>query len=348
MDDSTREPVVAASQTAWDRPRTDSYLRWRYQDCPVLEVRAAMAGDECVAMMCAFRRTYAGTVGQVPLLEPFDWYATERWRALGAGLRVVKRFMSEDRPLLALGGTVAAQQLFARLGWRAVATAERHVLPLRGAFMRARGHGAVTATLFELVGRHYWTPRAARRSALEMQRVPAFDPALFSVVDRQRGFALLAVPDAKTSAWLSAAPPEMGRYEFFEFSIRGARVGWASTRSYWSKGKRSAEIQEFFLADDARVHTEAAIRSLASHLAAGEPAAISIITSCRRVQSALRRVRFRHDEDATVFAWGLDALLPALAPILVTGGHADRSIFPVPTAAETELAVTRGVLPRGR
>ena len=342
MDESTREPIVVASQSAWDRPRTDAYLQWRYRDCPVLEVRAAMAGDECVAMMCAFQRKYAGTAGEVPLLEPFDWYATERWRALGAGLRVVKRFMSEERPLLALGGTAAAQQLFARLGWRAVTTAERHVLPLRGAFMRARGHGAVTAALFDLVGRHYWTPRAVRRSALEMQRVPCFDPTLFSVVDRQRGFALLPVPDAKTSEWLAAAPPEMGRYEFFVFSVRGTRVGWASTRTYWSKGKRAAEIQEFFLADEARVHTEAAIRSLATHLAAAAPAAISINTSCRRVQSALRRVRFRHDEDATVFAWGLDALLPALAPILVTGGHADRSIFPVPTAAEARLATAHG------
>lgn len=347
MDDSTRAPIVVASQSAWDRPRTDAYLQWRYRDCPVLEVRAAMAGDECVAMMCAFQRTYAGTAGEVSLLEPFDWYATERWRALGAGLRVVKRFMSEERPLLALGGTAAAQQLFARLGWRAVTTAERHVLPLRGAFMRARGHGAVTAALFDLVGRHYWTPRAVRRSALEMQRVPFFDPTLFSVVDRQRGFALLPVPDAKTSEWLAAAPPEMGRYEFFVFSVRGTRVGWASTRTYWSKGKRTAEIQDFFLADEARVHTEAAIRSLATHLAAAAPAAISIITSCRRVQSALRRVRFRHDEDATVFAWGLDALLPALAPILVTGGHADRSIFPVPTATEAGLAAAHGA-PRPR
>ena len=333
LSSETRPAAIRLSQQLWDRPTDATYLAWRYADAPTQEATLAMVGEECVATMFGLRRTYRTPNGDMECVEPFEWFATERSRASGAGLRVVKSLMAGERPLVTLGGTPAASALFRRLGWTLLCEGQRWVLPLRGAYLRARGRSRTVSGAFDQVVRHYFTPRARSDAPVSLHPVPTVSSEILAIAQAQRRFEWMRIPDRETQAWLTRAPLPMGRYSTSEVLLDGQVVGWVILRAYRAGGFRHGDIQEVFLADDAREWYEATLRAASRLLLAETVDAITCVTTCPDTLDALRRLRFRHDDDEPVFAWHAGTSL-STGPALVNGAHADRAFFPLPTAAE--------------
>jgi len=330
--------LFALARQAWDRSRSPESLAWRYEHCPSLEASLAMHGEECVACVFALRRTYWTPAGAIECLEPFDWFTAEAWRPKGAGLRAMKRFMSGSRPLFALGGSVAAQNLFTRLGWRPFCTTNRLVLPLTGRFLEWRGRGALLARGFDLTARRFYAPRRPMRSPLRVEPATSPGPALGSIVQRQRRFDCVPRPDLGLLRWLRAAPPEMGLYLGFNLLVRDAMVGWAWARVLTAGGLRFADLQDLLLADEARDLYPVAVRHVTAALAGFDVDAIFATTSCPDTLTALTGARFRFDDALPVYAWWPGQDLPTRA--LIMGSHAEHAFFPSPTSSESAWAAS--------
>ena len=333
LSSETIPAAIRLSQQLWDRPTDATYLAWRYADAPTQEAALAMVGEECVATMFGLRRTYRTPNGDLECLEPFEWFASERARASGAGLRVVKSLMAGERPLVTLGGTAAATALFKRLGWTLLCTGERWVLPLRGASLRARGRSRVVSWAFDRLARHYFTPRAPSEARVNLRPIEAVSAEIREIAQSQQRFEWMRIPDPETQSWLAGAPRLMGKFSTSEVLYDDRVVGWVLLRAYPAAAVRRGDIQELFLADDARHLYEATLRAASQLLIADGVDALTCITTCPDTIAALHRLRFRLDEEEPVFAWHGGRSL-STGPALVNGAHADRAFFPLPTAAE--------------
>lgn len=333
LDASTVAAVTRLARSAWDRPDSEAYLQWRYQHAPGQEAAVALCGDECVAMLFALQRRYLTSEGEHDALELFDWYATEEWRPRGAGLRVLKHLMKDGRRLMALGGTPPARALFERLGWRAVDTAWRLNLPLRGRYFLKRGRGPAFARTFDLLARAAFRPRARRAAGVTLEPATTLSPAVDDLVRAQRRFTSLRLPDHRLHAWLLDAPAALGLYLTFHVRVGEHVAGWASARVHHADGMRIGSLQEVFLADDAVGHYPAVVSSLCSILAGFEPDLLTAVTSCPDTLASLRALRFRPDYDIPVYSWP-PAPQPPAGRTLADAGHAEWAFFPISTSAE--------------
>jgi hypothetical protein len=297
-----------------------------------------MLDRDCVACVFALRRLYWTPAGDVECLEPFDWFTLEAWRPKGAGLRVMKRFMTGSRPLFALGGSAAAQNLFTRLGWRPLCTTKRMVLPLTGRYLAWRGRGPLVTRGFDLAARRFYAPRRPARRGLRLEPSGSPGPAFGAIIERQRRFDCVARPDPSLLRWLRDAPPGMGEYIGFNLLAGHAMVGWAWARVLTAGGLRFADLQDLLLADEARDLYPLAVRHMAAVLAGFDLDAIFATTSCPDTLTALEQARFRFDDALPVFAWWPGADLPTRP--LISGSHAEHAFFPTPTAAESAWAAS--------
>ena len=66
--------VARFSERVWPRPRSRAFLRWRYLEHPDHHAYLALRGDECLAMVSAFRRAYRVGERSVRVSDSFDWF----------------------------------------------------------------------------------------------------------------------------------------------------------------------------------------------------------------------------------------------------------------------------------
>ncbi len=316
------------SRVAWDNPDSADYLNWRYRVCVVLDGVVAISGDACVASMFALRRSYQTRSGAIDCLEPLEWYAAPEFRALGAGLRVVRQLMRDGRPLISLGGTTVARELMKKLQWSQEGVAARYILPLRGRFLRHRGHGVMTSAAFEAAFRYYYSPSRTRHNVFTTERVESFPTEAGTLVAEQARFALAPVPEDQATSWLFSAPPLVGQYQRFLFRRNDIIAGWALTRVYRESSTRFGSILHLFLADSETQWYQEAVTQVSAALMDQSVDAITAITSCPETIVALRKARFRLDDTLPVLVWWGDTPRHD-GPVLATGIHADYSFFPL-------------------
>lgn len=331
LDDGNRAAVIAFTNRHQDRPQTAEYERWRYQDCPTMQATVAMAGRECIATMFALRRSYRTTAGERVMLEPFEWHASEDWRAQAPGLRLVKHYMRGDLPLIAVAGTDMAAGLLVRLKWTQLGMVERFALPLSGRYLAGRGRSALVARIFDVAGRAYFTPRRVRRPTLSVEPAGSAAPAVAALVAGQRRFALMRVPDAPTARWLLRAPASLGAYLTFHARLEGALVGWVSARVFPHGSLLFGELLEVFLADHARAHYRELVAQVSATLAGFGADVLTAATTCPDTIAALRASRFRPDDRRPAFVWWGDGPVPE-GPVLIDGAISDHAFFPQQTA----------------
>ena len=331
IDDGNREAVIAFTNAHQDRPQTAAYESWRYRDCPAMQASVAMTDGECIATMFALRRTYRTADGERVFLEPFEWHASEAWRAQAPGLRLVKHYMRGETPLIAVAGTDMAAGLLVRLKWTQVATVERFALPLSGRYLAGRGRGPLVAGVFDVAGRAFFTPRRPRRSALELEPASVPAPGIAALVAAQRRFALMRAPDPETSRWLQRAPSSLGAYMTFHARSEGALVGWATARVFPHGSLLHGELLEVFLADHSREHYPELVAQVSATLAGFGADVLTAATTCPDTIRALRALRFRPDDHRPAFAWWGRTAAPT-GPVLVDGAISDHAFFPQQTS----------------
>ncbi len=332
LDDANRAATIAFVNAREDRPSSPSFEAWRYRDCPTMEALTAMAGDECVATMFGLRRTWLTPSGPRACLEPFEWHASEDWRAQAPGLRIVKRRMGEPRPMIAVAGTDMAAGLLLRLKWTRIATATKFALPLAGAYLAQRGRGSLVTRAFDVIGRPWFAPRRARGSALSVEPAESYAPGVAALAASQRRFALMRLPDADSLRWLRRAPAAVGHYVTFHARVGNSLVGWATGRVFTHGDVRAAEILEVFLSDEHRSRYPAFVRELCVTLAGFGADVLLATTTCPDTTAALLAMRFRYDDERPVLAWWGGEAVPE-GPVLVDGAISDHAFFPVPSRA---------------
>lgn len=329
LDDTTHEPVVAFVNSVSQRPRSPSFERWRYRECPTMEALVAMAGDACVATMFGLRRTYITPDGQVTCREPFEWHANEEWRAQAPGLRIIKTWMKEAPPMVAVAGTDMAAGLLERLKWTRAATATKLALPLAGRYLVQRGRPAVVGLGYDLIGRPYVMPRRGRPDGVVLEPSSTYAPAALALAERQRRFALMRRPDVEGLAWLRSAPPAVGHYLVFNIQVDGEFAGWITARVFSQGIRRAAELLEVFLGDAHVARYRSAVRQACATLAAFDVDVLIVTTTCPDTLAALRALHFRVHDLRPVFTWWGGASAPAGA-VLVDSMIADHAFYPVP------------------
>lgn len=317
-----------------DRSRTREFEDWRYRDCPAMEAAIAMVHGKCVATMFALRRRYQTPDGRREWLEPFEWHASEEWRAQAPGLRLVRHFMKGPTPLITVAGTDVATGLLERLKWSHIGFANRYVLPLTGRFLMSRGRGAFLSYAFDIIGHQRFAPKRMRDSELTLEPANSFAPALSDIVSRQRRFALMRMPDQTVSRWLQSAPAVVGHYLTLHARVRDELVGWVTGRIFSRGSLRIGELLEVFLDDERRSLYPALIAEAGSILAGFGTDALLCTTTCPDTTAALIAMKFRPDDSRPVFIFWRNGPSLERRP-LVDGAIADHAFFPVPSARDS-------------
>src|SRR6266853_1723044 len=76
--------VIRFAERTWRWQQSDAFYRWRFVEAPA-EMLLAVRGDECLAMISLFKRTYRVDAGQQTFAETFDWYSLPGLRSSGLG-----------------------------------------------------------------------------------------------------------------------------------------------------------------------------------------------------------------------------------------------------------------------
>jgi hypothetical protein len=329
LDDTNHDAVIAFVNSLSQRPASASFEWWRYRDCPSMEALVAMAGGECVATMFALRRTYITPDGPIECREPFEWHASEEWRAQAPGLRLVKAWMREQWPMVAVAGTEMAAGLLQRLKWTHAATATKLALPLAGKYLVQRGRSPLMGRAFDLIGRPYYMPRHLRHDELVLEPAGSYSPAALEAVTNQRRFALMRRPDPVALDWLRRAPAAVGHYIVFHARVGNDFAGWVTARVFSQGIRRAAELIEVFLGDDHRDRYPALVQQVCATLAGFGADVLLATTTCDDTMAALRRLKFRIHDHRPVYTWWGGKPGPA-GLVLVDGAIADHGFFPVP------------------
>jgi len=166
LDDTNREAFEALLARAWEQnwgsELARALIRWRYYDRPSGGgTWLALNDGQCVAMLDSFVRPYLLDGRRILVRAGCDWYCLPKYRAVGLGLRLMRRMMDYPEPMLAIGGSDSTRDILPRLGWTRLPDAQRYILPLKARSLA----GALL---------RHWRPRNEGRA----RAIPGFVPLL--------------------------------------------------------------------------------------------------------------------------------------------------------------------------
>jgi hypothetical protein len=273
-------------------------------------VLLAVRGDEIVATIAAFERDYLMSGRRRTFLETLDWYCLPELRGSGIGVRVLQTLMQSGTPIMAVGGTADTLALLPRLGWKQVAEASCHRLPLGGRSSgeslrrRAGIPSAAGGMIFSWLARPWFRPRVRQRSAGgKVQSVPVVPDDLLSLYEGDTGYAVLPLPHPARLRWLTAGSFPMGPFVILLFTVGEALRGWTMFRVHGPEIRREVSLVEVYAPrPDAALYTWMISESLV-RAASFNPEAINSRTTCPLVRRALSRNRFLRAGDAPIHVW---------------------------------------------
>jgi hypothetical protein len=300
------------AETVWQRPRSEAFYRWRYQEsAPFHDVWLAIRDGECVAMEAAIRRPWRVGGERVDFLEVFDWFVLPQYRNAGLGVRVMQALMREPHPLLLVGGSADTQGLLPRLKWQIVATSERYVLPLAAARLapeiqrRLRlplplARMAARAALM-LPGQS--PRRRARPADGRVVAIAGPSPELFALYEAPSPYGTVPLWSDALLRWLVAGHAGIGHFVPLCFAQAGSLVGWALLRILPTPNGCDAELIECFAPRPSPDLYTWMVSEAATLAAAFAPGMLGAQTTCPMLAEALRRNRFRRTIANPVQLW---------------------------------------------
>jgi len=319
------------SEAAWDRPKSEAYYRWRYFDAPGLITVMANQGDQCVASISAFSRTYCNGDETAECLEPFDWYCLPATRGSGVGVRLLKTLMDTGRPLLTLGGSAETLRIIPRLGWKTVGEATEFFLPLTGNYLlRNRAlpdyWKRVLTPSLDLATATWFTP--ARPNGVRncvVLPVSGMDHDL-ARIDGPAGFR--SVPDPRFFEWLMKGSPATGSYLLIVLTVDGEAAAWITGRLHRSRGLLHGTVLDLRLKRNDEKLAKNAIRHMARALAGFGADEVRAVATADFYSSVYRKSGFlAAREKIPVLVWAGRHRL-STDHIYLTG-TADGAIFPL-------------------
>ena len=239
----TQENLPAAirlCETAFNRPRSEEFSRWRYRDCPSQAGFLALRNSEYVAMVWGFLRPYQIGPRIIQCIEPTDWFCVPDLRHLGAGTPVMKALMNRPEPLIAVGGSRRAISLFQKMQWQRIATAATFVLHLGGSSLARSLHNrlkvpsAIGRPLFRTALRFVTHPKS--RSSPPTGRVtvvPEIGPEILRLYSTAAPVGAMPLPDIALLRWLTRGCSSLAQHFIpLYFLLDGNLCGWSLVRVY--------------------------------------------------------------------------------------------------------------------
>lgn len=311
--------VVRLGERAWGRPRSKEFYRWRYLECPVLDVHLnARRGEECLATVSAMRRRYRTGNGTVDCLEVLDWYCLPEHRGKGIGVQVMEALMKRPEPLLVVGGTPSTLRILPRLGWGTLAFSHPFILPLRGRPMgaelrRRRGVPAPLGTGLFTLGT--WTLLRPRirppPPGGSMMLAEGIRDDVDCLYEGPLGYGAVQMPDSSQRRWIQSPHGGAGRYLSIQFTVGSRLRGWALGRVFPTEDGMEAAIVDIFTPRPALDLYEWMVSAMVSRLAEFRPGLIRARATCPVLGRALGRNRFLKGKANPVLFWpGQGAPLP--------------------------------------
>jgi len=335
MGPAQRELVRRFAAATWpERVQSEAFLRWRYDDCPVLRGYLALRGGECLAMVTALRRPYSIGGAETFVAESFDWFCLPRYRGSGLGVRVLRRLMEDPDPVVVIGGSDDTRELLPKLGFEIPGRLVPHTLPLGPRRLaevlaqRAKIPPALTRAGFRVFGRLLTPPR--RRGPPSGRVLPVTLPGP-EIEPLYRAARQGVVPMWRVDflRWLCAGYPGLGHFVTLYFARGDELAGWSLLRVFAQAGGAAAQLVDLFAPEpDAELFTWMVAETSAA--AAGLRAdVLTAYTTSPELALALRRNRFRAGEGLPIHWW--DRSRDALpGPLFFGGQWGDIPLRPFP------------------
>ena len=328
-------PLVARfAETAWQRPRSDAWLRWRYLEHPSQRAWLALHDRRCLAMMTIFLRPYASGAREIQVADAFDWYCLPELRNSGLGVRIMQRAMKDPEPVIVTGGTQDTRTLLPRMGFQTLAEVQRFVLPLapeRTAEALARR--GVPRPLGRLAFRAAQTIIAPRRRALprggRVLAVASVGPEALAIDPRPGGRGSAPIWTPAFLRWLGAGFPGIGHYLPLYFAVGDVLVGWALLRLFDTPLGPEAALLDLRAGETDQALYTWMVSEVALRAAGFAPGFLTAGTTCPALAAALRRNRFRAVGLAPIH-WYSKQEPPLEAPIVFGSHWGDEPLVPYP------------------
>jgi hypothetical protein len=327
--------VARFSAKVWARPRSAAYLRWRYLEHPDHHAYLVLRGDECLALVSAFRRPYQVGERRLRISDSFDWFCLPELRRSGLGVRVMQRMMQDPEPVIVTGGSADTRDLLPRMRFSVPATVKRYALLLDAertadALARRTRLPRALGRAVHALGRPFLAPRV--RGAPPGARVETpetLDEATLALDPRPGGRGSAPVWTPPYLAWLRAGAPAFGRYLPLCFRIGEALAGWALLRVYDGARGREAALLDVRAKEPSAALYAWLVSEAAVFAARLGPGLLSAGTSCPLVEAGLRANRFRPIGDGPIHYWAKDGA-PLEAPVVFGQHWGDETLVPYP------------------
>jgi hypothetical protein len=323
-----------AAETWPERVQSDAFLRWRYDECPVLHGYLALRGGECLAMVTSLRRPYLIGGKSVPVRDSFDWFCLPRYRGSGLGVRVLQRLMQDGEPVVVIGGSDDTRELLPKLGFKIPGQLVPHTLPLGPRRLsevlaqRAKIPPALTRAGFRVFGRFLAPPRRRAPASGRVLPVASAGPELETLYRAARQ-GVVPHWTLEQLRWLCAGFPGLGHFSVLYFARGDALAGWSLLRVFPSGGGVNAQIVDLF-APEPDAELFAWMVAETSAVAAGFRAdVLTAYTTSPELALALRRNRFRAGSGLPIHWWDREReSLPG--PLFFGGQWGDTPLRPFP------------------
>jgi hypothetical protein len=324
-----------AAATWPERVQSDAFLRWRYDECPVLRGYLALRDGECLAMVTALARPYR--VGGVTreVRESFDWYCLPRYRGSGLGVRVLRRLMEDPEPVVVIGGSADTRELLPKLGFQVPDALVPYTLPLGPGRLsevlaeRAKIPPLLTRAGFALLRPLVAPRRRPRSDGARALAVSGLGPEIEALY---RAGRYGVVPEWRVPMlrWFGAGFPGIGQVVSLYFVRGEALLGFSLLRIHPTPSGSAAQLVDLF-APQPDVELFRWMVSETACVAAGFAAdVLTAFSTSPELGLALRRNRFRRGE-ALPIHWYDRAQQALPAPLFFGGQWGDIPLRPFPS-----------------
>jgi hypothetical protein len=325
--------VVRFAERTWDWGHSADFYRWRFCDAPA-ETLLMVRGDECLAILGAFRRQYRVGGADATYAETFDWYSLPECRNSGLGVLLLREMMSRPEPMLVVGGSADTMTMLPRMGWRDLPEAGVYVLPLAGSAISDRVQQAwripkpVTEAAFDLFARFWFRSRPRHRSSnFLVQPVDTVDDEILSLYRGDTGYGCLPIPDLDRLRWLTSGPRDTSRFVASYFRVGGTLRGWSLAKVYDTADSCEASLVECYAPRPDVETYRWMVSETVGRVEPFQPRKVLARATCPVLQAALRDNRFLSRDAVPVRMWSGGQPLPP-APIHLTYNVGDADMLP--------------------
>ena len=327
--------VVRFAERTWQWRYDADMYRWRFLQCPA-SMLVAMRGNECLAMLSAFSRSYLVGGRTATYAETFDWYTVPEYRSSGLGVLLLKEMMDRPDPILVVGGSADTTTILPRMGWRDLDAAVLYTLPLSGASMsdrvRWRTLRPVVNAVFDLSARLWFRPRQhGPPPGTETESADGVDERVLSLYRRDSQYGLVPIPDLARLQWLTTGQRGTTRFLVSYFITDGVLSGWSLAKTSKTRSGCEASLLECYAPHPTVETYVSMVAETVLRVMAFQPQRVQARATCAMLQAALRRNRFLRRGSVPVRFWSREQTSPP-PPSHLAYNVGDADMLPYPEA----------------